>query len=128
MTVLSKFRSNPAEAAYQQSRSQPTELPDTGSTGPTSVTDSTEDREVIQRIELVFQRILEVLPEGMKKDWRYTAMRTIMFESIKDLRLIPDEVIIPMMREFAQAISFIADGSMEEYRASLEEAEDDESI
>jgi hypothetical protein len=66
----------------------------------------------MQRIEYVFQSILELLPETAKSDFRYTAVKTIMRESIKDLEMIPDETIVPMMRQFAQAIAFIADGDM----------------
>jgi len=74
----------------------------------------------------VFDQIIKALPDSMRTDWRYTAVKTVMKESIKDLELIPDGVIVPMMREFSAALAFVADGTM----ADLEEEEspdDDDS-
>ena len=114
MPTSSTFKDDKLERMYRKTLPQPTESPDSGSTlSPQTLQEGTT-RPVIERIQFVFERILELMPNGMRKDWRYTAVKTIMMESIKDLSLVPDETIIPMMREFSQAIAFIADGTMED--------------
>jgi hypothetical protein len=67
------------------------------------------------------------VPDNMRSDWRYTAMRTMIMESLKDVAMVPDEVIIPMVKEFAEALAFVAEGSMAELERALAEAQDGEN-
>lgn len=60
----------------------------------------------------------------MRGDWRYGAVKTVMKESIKDIAMVPDSVIVPMMREFAAALAFVADGDMDEIIDPEENGED----
>ena len=106
-----------AEAQYQARHSSPTQA----STQTATVsTDFSPDRDIIQRVRYVFDYILGQLPAEAKKDLRYTAMKTMMYESLKDLARIPDQMIMQMTESMAQALMFVANGSM----ADLEEEED----
>lgn len=82
------------------------------------------ERDIVRRIKYVAERILDVVPEGMRNDWRYTAMKTMIMESLKDIAMVPDEVIVPMVKEFAEAMAFIAEGSMEELEEALKAQEE----
>jgi hypothetical protein len=86
---------------------------------PDSVTtdDFSRDRDTIQRMKYVFDRILEIVPKEAEKDMRFTFMKTMMQESLKDLARIPDRVMLPMVDEIATALNFVVHGSMAELRA-----------
>lgn len=81
--------------------------------------DLSKDRDSIRRMEWIFNRILEIVPQEHRGDARYTIMRTMLKEGLKDLALVPDRVLIPMLGELAQALKFAAEGSMEELEAYL---------
>jgi hypothetical protein len=88
------------------------------------IEDFSPDRESIQRVRYVFDRILDTAKTlGVEKDVRYTMMKTFMYESLKDLSRVPDSVILPMVEEFAQALHFVSSGSMAELTAYLEQEE-----
>lgn len=106
----SRFSQTPADLAYQSQGKH--RRPDSSSTDTPPDSGTTKKRPVIQRIEYVFDKIIEALPDSMRSDWRYAAVKTVMKESIKDLELIPDEAITPIMREFSAALAFVADGDM----------------
>lgn len=72
----------------------------------------------------VFDRILEILPKAAEQDMRYTVMKTMMRESLKDLARIPDRIMIPMVQEIQQALDFVANGSMAELEAYLAQEEE----
>lgn len=78
----------------------------------------------MQRIRWVFDRLLEIVPAEHRGDTRYIAMKTMFREGIKDLALVPDAVLLPMFREFAQALAFVADGTMKELEELLESQRD----
>lgn len=67
----------------------------------------------------IFDRVLEIVPEEARGDPRYTMMKTLMKEGLKDLALVPDRILLPMLGELAQALKFAAEGSMEELEAYL---------
>jgi hypothetical protein len=86
------------------------------------------DRPIVQRIAYVFDKLIDAMPDGMRGDWRYAAVKTVMKESIKDIAMVPDEVIVPMMREFSAALAFVADGDMfEEEEITEQDGENDGS-
>jgi len=87
-------------------------------------TDLSRDRETIQRLEYVFTKILDMIPHGARSDSRYVFLSTMMKESLKDIALIPDEVIVPMVRECAYALQFVSDGSMAQLEEYLESERD----
>ena len=87
---------------------------------PPTNQDLSRERDLIQRFDYVFTRILEVIPQEARNDWRYMAFKTMIKESLKDLARIPDSVVIPMVEEFAQAMDFLAHGNMEELNKALE--------
>lgn len=99
---------------------------DPNSTESPQDTDSTDplQRPIIQRVTYVFDKLIEALPDNMRGDWRYGAVKTVMKESIKDIAMVPDSVIVPMMREFAAALAFVADGDMDEIIDPEENGED----
>jgi hypothetical protein len=68
-------------------------------------------------MKYVFDRILEIVPKEAEKDMRFTFMKTMMQESLKDLARIPDRVMLPMVDEIATALNFVVHGSMAELRA-----------
>jgi hypothetical protein len=90
------------------------QLPDSATTSQFDV-----NRPLMVRIKWVFNRILDIIPITARDDMRYIAMKTMMMESIKDLARIPDEQLIPRLREISQAFGFIADGDMEEIEAAM---------
>jgi hypothetical protein len=92
---------------------EPTPQRDSGITDDLSI-----DRDSIRRIEWVFERILAIVPAEHKGDMRVTMMKTMMRESLKDLALIPDRIILPMIEQIAGALNFVVNGTM----AELEEA------
>jgi hypothetical protein len=106
------------EEAYQGRHTSP--APDIARTA-TASTDHSVDREIIQRVRYVFDQILSMLPKSAEKDMRYVAMKTMMYESLKDLARIDDEQIVMMTGDMANALMFVAHGSMEELKFSLEE-------
>jgi len=72
-------------------------------------------------MDWIFQQVLEIVPQESRDDPRYIMMKTMMKEGLKDLALVPDRVLLPMLGELAQALRFAAEGSMddlEEYLAS----------
>lgn len=83
-----------------------------------TIDDLSPDRDSMKRIQWVFDRIVDMVPHDNRKDTRYVMMSAMMRESIKDLALIPDRIIVPMVQEIAGALSFVANGTM----AELEEA------
>jgi hypothetical protein len=76
---------------------------------------------MIRRIEYVFDHILSVIPASAQKDMRYKVLKQMMKDSLRDIALIPDRVISPLMRECGQALMFIADGNMEELEEYLDQ-------
>jgi hypothetical protein len=84
-------------------------------------TDFSPDREIIQRVKWVFDQILAVMPKSAEKDIRYVAVKTMMYESLKDLARIPDQQIIVMTKDIANALLFVADGNMTELEEMLRE-------
>lgn len=89
--------------------------------------DLSPNRDSILRMQFVFDRILEIIPAEGKSDVRFTMMKTFMKESLKDLARIPDRVICPMVAEIAQALEFVAHGSMADLMQQLEESTDDDT-
>lgn len=83
------------------------------------ITDFSPDREVIQRVRYVCDQILGMFPST--KEMRYVALKTMMYESLKDLARIPDDQIIMMSTDMCRALDFIANGSMAELEAALRE-------
>jgi hypothetical protein len=113
-----------AEAMYRgRHSSQPQDI--TGmarqSQGTVS-TDFSPDRDIIQRVRYVFDQILTMLGPDAKKDMRFIAMKTMMYESLKDLARIPDEQIKQMTQDMANALAFVANGTM----SMVEEYEEDD--
>jgi len=47
-------------------------------------------------------------------------MKTMMTESLKDVALIPDRVILPMIEQIAGALNFVVHGTMAELEEALE--------
>lgn len=86
---------------------------DSTPTGTVTTNPFDPNREIIQRVRFVFDQILGMIPDGANKDLRFTAMKTMMYESLKDLARIPDETIIMMTSDMANALNFVAQGSME---------------
>jgi hypothetical protein len=107
-----------AEMMYQGRHSSPTL--DSTRTATVS-TDFSIDREMIRRVRYVFDQILAMLPVDAKKDIRYTAMKTMMYESLKDLARVPDDQICMMTESMANALMFVANGSMEDLEAAMAE-------
>lgn len=89
------------------------ELLDSATTDP--------NRESIQRVRYVFDQLLKFIPKEFQSDARYTFVKTMMMESLKDLALIPDESLLPGFENFANALMFVVNGSMED----LDESERD---
>lgn len=119
---------NPPQPTSRQSNlltSETAERLESATTSPED--DLSPDRDSIQRMRWVFDRILEILPAAAKADMRYSVMSTLMRESLKDLARIPDRVMLPMVAEIQQAMDFVANGSMEELRAWLESEEHDDA-
>jgi hypothetical protein len=83
--------------------------------------DFSRDRDMIRRIEYVFDHILSVIPASAQKDMRYKVLKQMMKDSLRDIALIPDRVISPLMRECGQALMFIADGNMKELEEYLDQ-------
>lgn len=84
----------------------------------TEQTDFSPDRDVIRRVRYVCDQILGMFPS---KDMKYTALKTMMYESLKDLARIPDDQIMMMSNDMGRALDFIANGSMAELEAALRE-------
>ena len=87
--------------------------------------DFSPHRDSIRRMRWIFDRVLEIVPPEHQNDPRYTIMKTMMREGLKDLALVPDRVLLPMLGELAQALQFAAEGSMDELEAHLAAAERD---
>lgn len=81
-------------------------------------TDTTE-RLMMRKVRFVMDEILAMLPSGAEKDVRYTMMKTFMYESLKDLAMIPDRIISQMTSDMANALAFIANGSDEDFEAAV---------
>jgi hypothetical protein len=62
-----------------------------------------------------------MLPSDAHKDMRYVAMKTMMYESLKDLARVPDAQIVQMTGQMANALAFVANGTMAELNELLEE-------
>lgn len=119
------------EAKYQARHRNPEQAPQSTNSPqsglPASVTtedDLSRDRDSMQRIRWVFDRILEIVPLEHQGDTRYTVMKTMFREGIKDLALVPDRVLLPMFEEFGQALAFVANGTMQELEELLESQRD----
>jgi hypothetical protein len=77
------------------------------------------NRDMIKRVRYVCDQILGMFPS--KGDMRYKALRTMMYESLKDLALISDENITMMANDMRNALDFIGNGSYEDLMAALAE-------
>jgi hypothetical protein len=117
-----------ADRMYQESQrvNQPQmatvlEIPSQPPTDLDTTDDFSRDRDMIRRIEYVFDHILSVIPASAQKDMRYKVLKQMMKDSLRDIALIPDRVISPLMRECGQALMFIADGNMEELEEYLDQ-------
>lgn len=124
----SKFQNTALDQSYRN-QGRHRRAMDPNSTESPQDTDSTDplERPIIKRVTYVFDKLIEALPDNMRGDWRYGAVKTVMKESIKDIAMVPDSVIVPMMREFAAALAFVADGDMDELTEAEENGEDDGS-
>lgn len=121
----SKFSHTALDRSYQ-SQGRHRLQTDPNSTEQPQDTDSTDplERPIIKRVTYVFDKLIDALPDNMRGDWRYGAVKTVMKESIKDIAMVPDSVIVPMMREFAAALAFVADGDLDELTDAEENGED----
>jgi hypothetical protein len=91
-----------------------------------SVTDSIDlspNRPFIQRFKYVVDHFLNMVPENSKKDVRIQVFLQLIKDAIKDLALVPDEIMIPIATEVGHAFLFVAEGDMEELLEHLEEGE-----
>lgn len=121
---LEKSSTNPEERlerAYKGRHSSrqvpvPTDLsPDTVTTNPFD-----PNREIIQRVKYVMDAMLKMVPPSGQKDVRYIALKTMLYESLKDLARVKDEEIIGITQEMANALMFISQGTMAELQEMLE--------
>lgn len=116
------------EKMYQGRRRNTDQLAPTSTAAALPESDTIDDfdpeRDSIRRMRWVFDRILEILPKAAEQDMRYTVMKTMMRESLKDLARIPDRIMIPMVQEIQQALDFVANGSMAELEAYLAQEEE----
>ena len=113
-----------AEKAYQSRHSTPAQVStqtDTDSISIDDYYDFSPDRDIIQRVRYVFDQILGMMPKQAEKDVRFTMMKTFMYESLKDLARVPDPQIVQMTGQMANALQFVANGTMAELHEMLEE-------
>jgi hypothetical protein len=64
-----------------------------------------------------------MVPRNSQKDTRFIVLKTMLMESMKDLARVPDDQIIGITGEMANALRFISSGTMAELRELLAESE-----
>lgn len=109
-------RDDLAEKMFQQTReyqgrhsSPQTELPQ-----DTDSTDFSPDRPLMLRFKYVVDHILSMIPVGYKDDMRIKVFMSFIKDAMRDIAMIPDEMIQGMTREAAHAFMFIADGNLDD--------------
>jgi hypothetical protein len=88
----------------------------------------TTKREMIERIGFVFDHILSLVPQSERHSNRFRIFKQLAKDALKDIALVPDEIISKMSMEVSMAFQFIAEGSMEDLLEYLAEQENERAL